>query len=80
MTLFVRQRVNMLDKLPISQNNPMCSAGEEQTGLSETTLTQSRIVAISKFRMKYTDQLRNENCSNKNLENYARNYNVRLSL
>ena len=41
-------------KLRISQNNPICVAEEKQPTLKETTQTQSRIVAISTFRIKYT--------------------------
>ena len=41
-------------KLRISQSNPICVAEEKQPTLKKTTQTQSRIVMISTFRIKYT--------------------------
>ena len=41
-------------KFRISQNSPICGAEEKQPRLKKTTQTQSRIVTISTFRIKYT--------------------------
>ena len=41
-------------KLRISQNNPICITEEKQPTLKKTTQTQSRIVTISTFRIKYS--------------------------
>jgi len=41
-------------ELRISENNPVSVAEEKQPTLKTTTQTQSRIVMISTFRIKYT--------------------------
>jgi len=68
------------DKLAVSQNNPICGAEEQKPELrKQHRLSQSRIVTISIFGIKYTSCEKGI-AQRKNLENYALNCNRRLSL